>query len=113
MAAGFNIARIGFSCAISLGTLVWLWAIPVFIAFGAMFTRVIGKNVKRIQNMEGERQPLYRFMALKGYLIIAFMMTLGITLRHIGSIPESFFAFFYTGLGSALFLAGLSGLFRK
>ena len=35
------------------------------------------------------------------------MMTLGLTLRDIGKLPDSFFAFFYTGLGSALLLTGL------
>lgn len=49
----------------------------------------------------------FMFLTLKGYLIIAFMMTMGITLRRLGTIPEHFFAFFYTGLGSALFIAGL------
>lgn len=63
--------------------------------------------------MAGDRAPLYRFMSLKGYLIIIFMMTLGISLRSIGSIPDGFFAFFYTGLGSALFLAGAGSLLRK
>lgn len=47
-------------------------------------------------------RQLYKFLTLKGYLIIAFMMTLGFTLRGIGKLPDSYFAFFYTGLGSAL-----------
>lgn len=110
MAAGFNIARIGISCAFTRGGLVWLWFIPVFIAFGAMFIRVISKNTTRIQAMPDERPPFYKFLSLKGYLIIAFMMTLGITLRSLGTIPDGFFAFFYTGLGSALFLAGLRSI---
>lgn len=108
--AGANIARIGISCAIEGQSKVWLWCIPVFLAFGTMFLRVIGKNTRRIRSMEGDSHPLYKFLELKGYLIIAFMMTLGITLRHIGSIPTSFFAYFYTGLGSALALAGLFSL---
>ena len=113
MAAGFNIVRIGIACAISAGGMIWLWAIPVFAAFYMMFARTIGKNAVRIMSMPGDTAPLYRFMSLKGYLIIIFMMTLGISLRSIGSIPDGFFAFFYTGLGSALFLAGAGSLLRK
>lgn len=111
LAAGFNIARIGVRAAIADGSSVWLWFIPVFLAFGAMFNRMVGKNTRRIMSMEG-KAPLYKFLTLKGYLIIAFMMTLGITLRGIGKLPDSFFAFFYTGLGSALSLAGILFLFK-
>ena len=110
MAAGMNIARIGIGCALALSSNVWLWSIPVFAAFFTMFNRVITKNTVRIRAFEQEKAPLYKFLSLKGYLIIAFMMTLGITLRKLGSIPDAFFAFFYTGLGSALFLAGAKSL---
>lgn len=110
-AAGFNIARIGVRAAITDGSSMWLWCIPVFAAFGAMFTKMVRKNTKRILAME-EKAPLYRFLTLKGYLIIAFMMTLGFTLRGIGRLPDSFFAFFYTGLGSALALAGILFLLK-
>ena len=37
---------------------------------------------------------------------------LGITLRHSGKLPEFFFAFFYTGLGTALTVAGIRFLIR-
>lgn len=36
-----------------------------------------------------------------------FMMTLGISLRKLNLAPLYFIKFFYTGLGSALFLAGV------
>lgn len=112
MLAGFNIARIGIACAIAVHSFVWLWFIPVFAAFFTMFSRVIGKNTVRINNMPVEKAPLYNFLTVKGYLIIAFMMSLGIFLRSLGSIPDSFFAFFYTGLGSALFIAGAASLLK-
>lgn len=109
-AAGFNIARIGILCAISEDSLVWLWSIPVFAAFGTMFMRVIGKNTRRILDLPGQRAPLYRFLNVRGYLIIAFMMSLGFGLRRLECVPQAFFAFFYTGLGTALCLNGLLSL---
>lgn len=111
-AAGINIARIGIIAAIENGTLVWLYGLIVFVLFGLMFFRVIGKNTQRILAMEQDKVPIYKFLTVKGYLIIAFMMTLGITLRHIGHIPNGFFAFFYSGLGSALTLAGLHSIIK-
>lgn len=111
-AAGINIARIGITAAIEDGTCVWLWSIVVFILFSLMFLRVIGKNAQRINAMEHPKAPLYKFLTVKGYLIIAFMMTLGIVLRHLSSIPTSFFAYFYTGLGLALCLAGISSFWK-
>lgn len=106
-AAGINIARIGGRSAIEVGTPVWLFSIVVFAAFATMFFRVIGKNTKRINQMECAKAPIYRFLSVKGYIIIAIMMTMGIVLRHISAIPNSFFAYFYTGLGTALACAGL------
>lgn len=108
--AGFNIARIGIKCALHASMAIWIWAVPVFAAFFMMFCRIIEKNAERIRNFETDKAPLYRFLTLKGYLIIAFMMTLGITLRSLGTIPDCFFAFFYSGLGTALMVAGLTGL---
>lgn len=111
-AAGINIARIGIIAAIENGTLVWLYGLIVFVLFGLMFFRVIGKNTQRILAMEQDKVPIYKFLTVKGYLIIAFMMTLGITLRNIGHIPNGFFAFFYSGLGSVLTLTGLHSIIK-
>ena len=38
---------------------------------------------------------------------MAFMMTLGIVLRTGGLAPKQFIAFFYTGLGASLLVAGI------
>ena len=39
--------------------------------------------------------------------MMAIMMTGGISLRAFGLVPNWFIAFFYTGLGASLLLAGL------
>ena len=38
---------------------------------------------------------------------MAFMMTMGISLRKFSLVPIDFIAFFYTGLGASLLLAGI------
>ncbi len=53
-----------------------------------------------------------QIFSLKGYLIIAFMVSLGIGLKHIPGIPSNFFAWFYSGLGPGLLSAGVRFLLR-
>ena len=40
------------------------------------------------------------------------MITLGITLKHIPQIPDSFIAWFYCGLGPGLLSAGIRFIIR-
>lgn len=84
----------------------------VFAAFASMFVRLMKKNAIRIANFSQQRIPLYKFMSVKSYIIVAVMISLGISLRRLTHLPESFFAFFYTGLGSALTLCGILYLIR-
>ena len=76
------------------------------MVFGLMFRRLTVKHTKRILDYEG-RQPLRRFFDRRSYLLMACMMGGGIALRAIGVFPPVFVAFFYTGLGCALLLAGV------
>lgn len=112
MTAGANVARIGIVAALTVGGWVWLWSLPVFVGFGMMFGKVMKKNSLRIDQMDGEKASWYKFLDGKGYAVIVFMMSLGIGLRMSGRLPEGFFAFFYTGLGSALFIAGLQTILQ-
>ena len=57
-------------------------------------------------------ESVFKTFSLKGYLIIAFMITLGITMKYIPGLPESFFAWFHTGLGAGLLSAGIRFLIR-
>jgi len=93
-----------------------LWMIPlsilVFAGFYRMFTGVVRKYSARIMSMTAEKTSIFRTFSLKGYLIIAFMISLGIGLKHIPGIPSNFFAWFYCGLGPGLLSAGLRFLLR-
>ena len=118
--AGMNVALIGLRSAVEMsgaavGVVVALvvGAVAVFFAFHAMFGTIVLKNAKRIRGLEGERLSFLRFLDLRGYLIMAFMMSFGFGLRQTGLVPNWFFAFFYTGLGCALTLAGASFLLHR
>ena len=94
---------------------IW-WMIPlsilVFAGFYMMFTGVVRKYSARILSMTEDKAGIWRTFSLKGYLIIGFMISLGIGLKHIPGIPSNFFAWFYCGLGPGLLSAGIRFLLR-
>ena len=109
LAAGVNVARLGVISYLAIEQ-HWYWyllSVVIFLLFGAMFYQMSQKHIKRIMGYKDERQPFWRFFDLKAYLIMAVMMGGGIGLRAAGIFPNWFVAFFYTGLGCALALAGV------
>ena len=80
----------------------------VFAVFWSMvFYKLVIRHTDRIQNYEDELQFFWHFFDKKSFLIMAFMMTFGIGLRASHFAPDVFIAVFYSGLGMALFLAGV------
>lgn len=72
-----------------------------------VFSRLVNKHTGRIKKHDAERQYFWKFFDMKSFIIMAFMMAFGITIRAFEIVPEVFIAVFYTGLGLALSLAGL------
>ena len=107
--AGFNIVRIGLVAY--QGNFTWwraLLSVAVYAVFQIfIFGKMVGKHTNRILQYEEERQNFFRFFDTKSYLIMVFMMTLGIGLRVSGVVPNGFIAYFYTGLGASLLTAGV------
>lgn len=109
--AGGNIANIGIG-VIAHSHLVW-WTLAltllVFVLFHALvFQKLVKKHTGRIRGFEEDRKHIWHFFDRKGYIIMAIMMGGGIALRASGILPDWFIAFFYTGLGFALTVAGIS-----
>lgn len=84
-------AGIGFICAL------------VIHHFG--FLRVVDKNLGRISTLK-DRPCVFSFMSWKSYILVAVMVTLGITLRH-SSIPKQYLSILYIGIGLALILSSI------
>jgi len=105
--AGVNIAIIGLRCAFQIHQWwIYLAAIPVFIIFRYVIFGPVGKKyAKRITAFTEEKVPVWRVYSVAGYLIMVFMMSLGIILRVEHLVPTWSIAFFYLGLGLALLLA--------
>ena len=108
MIAGFNVARLGVMSYLNIERRWYLYLLSglVFLLFGSMFFRMSQKHTKRILGYEDYR-PFWHFFDWKAYLIMTCMMSVGIGFRAAGIFPEIFVAFFYSGLGLALALAGV------
>lgn len=108
-AAGFNILKIGLLAYQNyLQPLNYALSLVVFAIFQFLiFGKLVKKHTQRINGYVEEKQFFLKFFDVKSFIIMAFMMTFGIVLRATNIAPERFIAVFYTGLGSALALAGL------
>ena len=109
MIAGFNVLRIGLETYVEYRMIInYAITLMVFLVFWFMvFHKLTIKHTKRIHEFEEELQLFYKFFDLKSFLIMAFMISFGIIIRKFRLLPYRFIAVFYTGLGAALFMAGV------
>ena len=105
--AGINILRIGIITWLNDGE-----AIVVFLLFFQfVFRRLFVKHSERI-SQKGEKNCPFSFFDVKGWTVMIFMITFGVTIRHFQLLPNSFISVFYTGLSSALIITGILFLIR-
>lgn len=107
--AGFNILHIGLDTYKNYVTIINIvLSLVVFLIFWFMiFSKLVFKHTKRIKSFTDELNFFLKFFDKKSFLIMIFMIVFGILIRKLHLAPDVFIAVFYTGLGSALFLAGL------
>lgn len=72
-----------------------------------IFKKLVFKHTNRIKEFKEEFQFFLNFFDKKSFIIMASMITLGVLIRTLHLAPDVFIAVFYSGLGSALFLAGI------
>ena len=75
-----------------------------------LFAGIVRKNIMRIARLP-DRACVFAFTAWRGYLMIAIMMTAGISLRN-SSIPLYYLSLPYTAMGGIL-LAGSVVFYRE
>lgn len=107
--AGYNILHIGLELYQDYTTIInVLLSILVFAIFWFMiFSKLTKKHTIRIKNYLEEKQFILKFFDKKSFMIMAFMIVFGLSIRNFHLMPDVCIAVFYTGLGSALFLAGV------
>ncbi len=109
LAAGVNILHIGLEAYGEVGVVPWELALSVVVGavfWFFVFYKLTVKHTSRIVGYEEPRQHFWHFFDLRSFVIMAVMMTGGILIRTLGLAPSEFIAVFYTGLGTALTLAG-------
>ena len=114
MAIGTKIGLIGVGSYGQVDASWWHFMLSaiVFAGFYLMFTSIVRKYSERIEAMPEPRTSIFKTFSIKGYIIIAFMIILGITLKRIPQVPQTFIAWFYCGLGPGLFSAGVRFVIR-
>ena len=111
MIAGFNILRIGIETYAAYKSVInFILSLLIFLFFWFMiFLQTDCKAHRPYSELSGRATVFsLTFLDLKSFLIMAFMITFGITIRTFHLLPDRFIAVFYTGLGAALFLAGIT-----
>lgn len=86
----------------------WLFTITfaVLAAFYEIFRRVVTRYSARIENITTPCQIWHTF-PMRGWVLILFMMGLGISLRYTPNISTEFYATFYSGLVPMLLVSSL------
>ncbi len=90
----------------------WSW-VPFALGLSGLIISVVAarwkfselaiKNIERIFSLP-DRACIFSFLAWKGYVIIIFMMTLGIVLKS-SPLPKPYLAVIYLAVGGALIQA--------
>ena len=107
--AGYNVLRIGWIAYINyIKHFDILISVVIFCLFWFLvFHKLVLKHTKRIQSFLEPKQYAWKFFDRKSFFIMFFMITFGIAIRSLQLLPEEIIAIFYSGLGAALFLAGI------
>lgn len=92
----------------------WLLLITaaVMTAFLLLFHKIVSSYCKRIASLP-DKVKIWQTFPTRGWVMIVFMMGLGITLKYIPGIPSAFTASFYSGLGPMLMLSAFRFISRR
>jgi hypothetical protein len=94
------LASVNLSLGLPLGLMGIISALAVY-EYG--FSKIALRNIHRLCLLS-DKSCIFAFQAWKSYLIIIFMITLGMVLRN-SPIPRHFLAIIYAAIGGALFVS--------
>ncbi len=86
--------------------------IAVMIGFFFMFSRIVARYVSRIDSLPANKVTLLNTFPLRGWLLMFFMMGLGLALKSVPDLSVAFVASFYSGLGPMLLLSAVKFVLR-
>ena len=117
--AGAMVSGIGLPLLWKLGStqlVLYPLAGAVFLIFYFLiFSRLVVKHTERIRERSEQRLPFWNFFDTSSYVVMVIMMGGGMWLRLGHILPNWMIAFFYSGLGIALFSCGVRflGVFSR
>lgn len=103
--AGINILKIGIESWLLTNNNIWdfVWLIISLIFFYfIIFPRTVKRNISYVQSHDNDKLPLYKCMHPQSWIIMIFMISLGVVIRGYELVPKPFIAGFYCGLGFSL-----------
>jgi len=117
--AGAMVSGIGLPLLWNLGftqLILYPFAGVIFLIFYFLiFSRLVIKHTERIRERPEQRLPFWNCCDTSSYVVMVIMMAGGMWLRLAHILPNWIIAFFYSGLGIALFSCGVRflGLFSQ
>lgn len=113
--AGSKVLDTGLNDLLGGQAKLWPHFILAFIGYmffyPLVFLNVLDRNFKRVITSEADKLPAWAFFDRKGYLTMAFMISLGMGLRKLAFIPEPYLGTFYILITLSLFSGALSFLY--
>jgi hypothetical protein len=93
---------------LTLNNTIWFGAAGIVLSllihhFG--FLKLVDRNIERIISKEG-KVCIFAFQPWKSYLIITFMIGMGMILRH-SPLPKPYLSIIYVGFGGAMILSSI------
>jgi len=109
--AAFRILKMGFMFVEKHALYHWinyLIGVAGFIPFFMLvFRKVSLRYINRIKNLPQRRPCMFAFFDLRGYILMSFMITMGIMVSHWKLIPELYKGTFFISLGLSLFASSI------
>ena len=72
------------------------------VFYNLMFKKISKKHITRIEGLKNKKQPFYAFFNLRSYLMMIFMIGMGISIRLLALVPFEYLALFYIVMGTPL-----------
>jgi hypothetical protein len=111
----------GFSMLFLFPRLLWVKLIGSLTGglffYKFMFFKISFKHTRRILKMEIERPCFFSFFSFRSYIMMAFMISMGITLRITGIVPIEYLSILYVTMGVPLTMSAFrfyyNGIYYK
>lgn len=76
-----------------------------------MSRRIVDRYCDRIASLP-DQVKIWQTVPTRGWILLVFMMSLGIALKYIPEVPPAFTASFYSGLGPMLLVSSVRFVLR-